>query len=45
MELGSKGRISKNKKDIKQESSLHEKAIYSNKFIDLRNIEIKEGEE
>ena len=32
-------------KDIKQESSLHEKAIYSNKFIDLRNIEIKEGEE
>lgn len=32
-------------KDIKQEGSLHENAIYSNKFIDLRNIKIKEGEE
>lgn len=32
-------------KDIKQEGLLHEKAIYSNKFIDLRNVKIKEDEE
>ena len=32
-------------KDMKEDGSLHEKAIYSNEFIDLRNIKIKEGEE